>query len=239
MRIFLAFLKIRFLNLKDAVPWLLLSGVLFPFLILFFARQLAGDVSAQVQLLGGAITASVVLNAIFFFGQSFASQRARGEYEIFATLPIPKFTFIIGTLTANLLVSLANATMLLVVAVMVFGFDIRPSLWLFPSLILGTTSVVGIGLLIGVLSRNTGEAALVCSIAVYVLSYATPIFYPLESLPHLLQWVSIYLPTTHAALAVKQTLFGPDIPTFSLTILSIWTVLILTFVMVRLDWRLK
>jgi ABC-2 type transport system permease protein len=239
VKILLAFLKTRFLNLKDAVPWLLLSGVLFPFLILFFARQLAGNVAAQTQLLSGALTASVVLNAVFFFGQSFASQRARGEYELFATLPITKLVFVTGTLIANLLVSLANAAILLLVAVLAFGFDIQPSLWLFPSLVLGAISVVGIGLLIGVLSRSTGEAALVCSIAVYVLSYATPIFYSLESLPRPLQYISAYLPTTHAAIAVNQTLLGFGIPITSLVVLIVWTALLLSFVMFRLDWRLR
>jgi ABC-type polysaccharide/polyol phosphate export permease len=132
-----------------------------------------------------------------------------------------------------------NSAILLLVAVLAFGFDIQPSLWLFPSLVLGAISVVGIGLLIGVLSRNTGEAALVCSIAVYVLSYATPLFYSLESLPRPLQYISAYLPTTHAAIAVNQTLLGFGIPITSLVVLIVWTALLLSFVMFRLDWRLR
>lgn len=239
MKVLLALLKTRFLAMRDGLGWLLLSSVVFPFLLLFFVSRFAPDAAVQTRILSGAVTASVILNAIFLFGQSFAAQRARGEYELYATLPIGKSTFIFGTLLANLTTSLGGALVLIVLAVAVFGFDIQPTLWLLPSLVLGATSVVGIGLVVGVLSRGPGEAALVTNLMVYVLSYATPVFYPLERLPPLLQQVSLYLPTTHAAEAVTASLQGAEAPLEAMVVLLVWTALLFGVVVERLDWRLR
>ena len=182
---------------------------------------------------------SVVLSAVFLFGQSFASQRARGEYELYATLPIRKITFISGTLIANLIMSLINVILLILIAKLVFGFDIKPTLWIIPSITLGATSVVGIGLLVGILSKGPGQAALICNVLVYILSYATPVFYPLESLSPGLRTFAFYLPTTQASASINNTLAGGSMPFDATVILLVWTVVLLSIVTTQLDWRLR
>ena len=239
MRILLALLKTRFLGMRDGLLWILATSVLFPFLLLFFVGLLSPSEEVQSRVLSGAITSSVILNAVFLFGQSFAAQRARGEYELYATLPISRLTFIVGTLIANLCTSLGGAIVLVVVAVAVFNFNIQPTLWLIPSLLFGAASVVGIGLIVGVLSPGPGEAALITNLVVYILSYATPVFYPIEVLPDFLQVVSTWLPTTHAAAAINASLQGGDAPLVSLGILLCWTFIFLKVVTGNLDWRLR
>ncbi|MBF6594061.1 MAG: ABC transporter permease [Thermaceae bacterium] len=225
--------------MSDGLLWLLLSGILFPFILLFFVSSLVSDIGAQARILSGAITASVILNSIYLFGQSFASQRARGEYELYATLPISKLIFISGTLGTSLSLNLLSALLLFIIAILVFGFKIKITLWLIPILILGSLSVAGIGLLVGILSRGPGEAALITNILVYVLSYATPIFYPIHNLPLFLQYVVLTLPTTHASALLTNILNGTSISPISVLVLVVWAVALLSLTVYKLDWRLR
>jgi ABC-2 type transport system permease protein len=241
MRVFFALIKVRFLGLtmSDGLVWLVLSSILFPLILLFFVSNLAPALGGQARLLSGAITASVVLNSIFLFGQSFAAQRARGEYELYATLPIGKLTFILATLGASLLVSMVSGLLLLALAVLVFGFNVAVSPILIPVLVLGALSVAGIGLVVGILSRGPGEAAIGTSLLVYVLSYATPVFFPIQNLPPALQYVVWGLPTTHAALSIHASLAGQAPEPASMLVLLVWAGGLLGFVMYKLDWRLR
>lgn len=241
MRIFLALVKVRFLGMtmSDGLLWMILSGVLFPFILLFFVSNLVPNISSQARVLGGAIIASVVLNSIYLFGQAFAAQRARGEYEVYATLPINKIIFITATLGTSLSVNIISAFLLLLIANLVFGFKIEITLWLIPILILGSFSVAGIGLLVGILSRGSGEAAIITGILVYVLSYATPIFYPIYNLPPFLQYVVWALPTTHASGLITASLNGAPLSMLSIVILALWAAALLGFTAYKLDWRLR
>ncbi|MCX7601786.1 MAG: ABC transporter permease [Meiothermus sp.] len=241
MRLFLALMRVRFLGLtmSDGLVWLVLSSVLFPFILLFFVSHLAPNQVVQTRLLAGAITASAVLNSIFLFGQAFAAQRARGEYELYSTWPIGKLTFILGTLATNLLVNLLSAFLLLALAVQIFSFKVVLSLLLVPVLVLGALAVAGIGLVVGILSRGPGEAAIVSNFLVYVLSYATPVFFPLQNLPQAVQYGVWALPTTHAALSVQAVLTGKPPDLSSLLVLLLWAGGLLGFVVYRMDWRLR
>jgi len=225
--------------MSDGLLWLILSGVLFPFILLFFVSNLVPNINSQARILSGAITASVILNSIYLFGQSFAAQRSRGEYELYATLPISKLTFILGTLGTSLGVNLLSTFLLLVVAILVFGFKIKVALWLLPIIILGSLSVAGIGLMVGILGRGPGEAAIITNILVYVLSYATPIFYPIHNFPIFLQYVVWALPTTHASTAITAALNGNPIAPISILVLTLWSVGLLGLTVYKLDWRLR
>jgi ABC-2 type transport system permease protein len=239
MRTLGALVKTRLLALRDSFLWYFLSGVLFPFLLLFFANQLNPDPNARLQLIAGAITSSAVLSTVFLFGQSFAAQRFRGEYELYATLPISKWTFVFGLLGTNLLTSSVGIVTLLLLSVILYKIPITLSLWLVPILVLGAMSVAGIGLLIGVLSRDPGEAALVCNLAVYLLAYVSPVFYSADVLPPVIRELGWILPTSQVSSAVRASLSGFEFPFISMLMLFIWSISLLLFVILKLDWRLK
>jgi ABC-2 type transport system permease protein len=241
MRVFLSLVKVRLLGMtmSDGLFWLVLSGVLFPFILLFFVSNLVPNISGQARILSGAITASVILNSIYLFGQAFAAQRFRGEYELYATLPISKLTFISATLGTSLSVNLLSAFLLMLIAILVFGFKIKITLWLMLILILGSFSVAGIGLIIGILGRDPGEAAIITNIFVYVVSYATPVFYPIHNLPPLLQYVVWVLPTTHASALITASLNGSSISALSVIVLAMWGFILLSITVYKLDWRLR
>ncbi len=239
MRTLRALIKTRLLALRDSLIWYFFSGILFPFLLLFFASQLNTDPKAKLQLIAGSIVSSAVLSTVFLFGQSFAAQRYRGEYELYATLPISKLTFVLALLVANLLTSSVSVIALLGISAFIFQAPLNINLWLIPTLILAALSVVGIGLLIGVLSRGPGEAAIICNLAVYLLSYAAPVFYPMAMLPPVMREFSRLIPTTQAANAVQATLEGGSLPLEPFLILSFWCITLLAFVTLKLDWRLR
>ena len=121
------------------------------------------------------------------FGLSYARderllKRVRGT-------PLPMPVYLGSWLTGAVLLGMASVTLMIVVAVPVFGFDIYPDLLpaAVVTLALGAASFAALGHAVSTLVRNGDQAGPVAQLTLLPLTFISGIWYPLDGAP---DWIS-------------------------------------------------
>ena len=135
---------------------------------------------------------------------SVARERELGTFDQLLVSPMQPFEILLGKTIPAILISLVEATFIIIVAVFVIQIPFRGSLLsLYGSLFVFTTSIVGIGLFVSSLSKNQQQAILgsflFISPALLLSGYATPI----ENMPHWLQVIDYVNPLRYFLIIVK------------------------------------
>ena len=103
--------------------------------------------------------------------------------------PLPMPVYLGSWLTGAMLLGMASVTLMIVVAVPVFGFDIFPALLpaAVVTLALGAASLAALGLAVSTLVRNADQAGPVAQLTLLPLTFISGIWWPLDGAP---DWIS-------------------------------------------------
>ena len=103
--------------------------------------------------------------------------------------PLPMPVYLGSWLTGAVLLGIASVTLMIVVAVPVFGFDLFPHLLpaAVVTLALGAASLAALGLAVSTLVRNADQAGPVAQLTLLPLTFISGIWYPLDGAP---DWIS-------------------------------------------------
>lgn len=148
-------------------------------------------------------------------------EREMGTFEQLLVSPLRPMEIMIGKMIPAFFLALFDATLFVVVATFIFRIPFRGSLaWLYLSIIVFVTSVVGIGLLISTLCA-TQQQALLATMAVMmpalILSGYTS---PIENMPGWLQAVTLINPLRYMMIIVKG-IFLKGIPA-GVVLANVW-----------------
>ncbi|MBV9492484.1 MAG: ABC transporter permease [Verrucomicrobia bacterium] len=148
-------------------------------------------------------------------------EREMGTFEQLLVSPLRPVEIMIGKAIPAFFLALFDGTLFVLVAIFVFQIPFKGSLpWLYLSVIVFVTSVVGIGLLISTICE-TQQQALLATMAVLmpalILSGYTS---PIENMPGWLQAVTLVNPLRYMMIIVKG-IFLKGIPT-DVVIANVW-----------------
>jgi ABC-2 type transport system permease protein len=103
--------------------------------------------------------------------------------------PLPMPVYLGSWLTGAVLLGIASVTLMIVVAVPVFGFDLFPDLLpaAVVTLALGAASLAALGLAVSTLVRNADQAGPVAQLTLLPLTFISGIWWPLDGAP---DWIS-------------------------------------------------
>lgn len=110
-----------------------------------------------------------------------------------------KFIFLIGKIIGQLLIALIEATIVFLVAILVFGLDLLPNLVLiYLATIIIAIAFISLGLLVSSFTKTQSTAILLSLLAVVPMLFLSGIILPLELMTPFMQIISSFLPLTAA-----------------------------------------
>src|SRR3954467_11690553 len=198
------------------VVWLV-YGVVNTLAITFIAKQLTAEGIVRGEqannlllflLIGTLVWAylSAVLDDISLV---VTWERWEGTIEHTLMAPVPRVAHLVGTAVFGVLHALARTTLIMVIALPFFAVDLSQANWGTAAVVMavGSASVIGLGILTGVLPLLYPERGEQMSFMVQsVVLLISGVYYSVETLPGWLQAVSHLSPATYLLRAVRHAL---------------------------------
>lgn len=134
-------------------------------------------------------------------------ERERGTIEQLIVTPIRSWELIVGKLVPYVFLAFFNTLEVLALGSLLFRVPIRGDLVLLMLLCgLFLLSGLGIGLVISTISNTQQEAMLMVFMNYLPSIFLSGFFFPLESMPRILQWVSYILPMRYFLVIIRSVL---------------------------------
>lgn len=167
---------------------------------------------------------------------SVARERELGTFDQLLVSPLNPFQILLGKMIPAIIISISEASIIVAVAIFFFQIPFYGSFaLLYLSLLIFSSSIVGVGLFISSLCSTQQQAILgsflFLSPAILLSGYATPI----ENMPKWLQMIDVINPLRYFLVIVKG-LFLKDMPAL-IVWQNIWPmILIALFTFSAADW---
>ena len=128
---------------------------------------------------------------------SIVREKERGTIEQLIVTPLRPWELVVGKITPYIIIAFLDMIEILVAGMLLFHVPINGSvtlLLLLSALFLVTT--LGIGLLISTMANTQQEAMLISMFTLMPSIFLSGFFFPLASMPLILQWISYMVPLT-------------------------------------------
>lgn len=190
-------------------------------------------------LLPGMIAYVIMQGGIYGLAYWMVDLRSRGVIKRFVVTPVKPYQMAISVIASRLVIMLLQVVILTTIAIGFFHVEIN---WNILSIIsftmLGGTVFLILGLLISSLSSSYETAAPLTAGIGLPLTALGNIFFPIEKLPEVVQWVARILPITYLADGLRNaylSAFSWQALSLDFLVLGIWVVLLLGLVI----WRFR
>jgi ABC-2 type transport system permease protein len=193
----------QFLPLLVAIQIALGVGVIYGF------SFLVPKVTPNIALFfaTGAPTLSLILVGLTVVPQETSVSRSDGRQTYVAALPVPRLAPMLAEVSFWLLVQLPGSVITLVLAALHFDVHLRLDPLIIPAIALVSLTSAAVGYAIAVSLPPTVAAQIANFLGIALLLFS-PINYPLERLPQVLQHIHEVLPVTYMADIVRGGLSG-------------------------------
>lgn len=157
-------------------------------------------------LTSGAASQTVVTTALVVLPQKLTQDKTEGKLAYLLTLPISRETYILVQIAFVALTTLPCTAFAVALGAWHYDISLDVSAAVLVVVPLAIFSLAGVGVAISMLSPfHQLTNALTQLTMFYVLLFA-PVLFPKEQLPELLQHVSVYMPPTYVADAMRSAL---------------------------------
>lgn len=226
---------LAFFRERDAVVFTFMLPI--AFLVLFssvFSGEIAGVSSAR-YFTAGFLAAGIMGSSLQTLGIAIAIERDDGSLKRLRGTPMPPAAYLIGKVAMVLVVSAAQAAILLAVAALFFDVpmpDVQGWATLAWVYVLGIAACSVLGVAVSALPRSGRSASAVITFPVLILQFISGVFFVFSDLPTRLQelaalfplkWMtqglrSVFLPESFAAVEPAGSW---ELPMVAL-VLAIW-----------------
>lgn len=233
-------IKAEMLSLRINWQWSLFIVLVAPLSMLYFLYLLIGrsEPEYMTYVVSGNVIMSLVTGTMLTLGQELGFLKDVRGFDYYASLPLYKFQLIMAYLIRATIITLPSILILILVGKVAFDVQIVIHFSLFIIVVLSGMSLAGLGACIGIYSRNSSQASTITQVLQPLIVYCAPVFVPLESMPRFMRVISMFIPTTYVASALRNS-FSGIFDWKNITILVIFCVLSIYLVEFRIDWRQK
>ena len=197
--------------------------------------------SYSQYVLPGIIAMTIMQGGIYGLAYWMIDLKARGVIKRFMVTPLKQSELIISVLASRILIAVGQAIFLTLVGVIFFHVSVSWNvLYVLILSILGAGIFLLVGLLISMYADTYEAAAPITTAIGLPLTFLGNIFFPVESLPTVLRYVSEVLPITYLAEGIRSIFLSQDISRvvwIDTGVLLAWFVVILALALWK--FRLK
>ena len=158
-------------------------------------------------LVPGIVAMMIMSNNMNGVAGQIASWRERGILRRMQGTTLKASTFIAAQITARLLLNGTQALIVLGVARLIFGVEVRGSWFtLISFVILGTLAFMAIGFIIAGIAKTPESAAPIAGFLSFPMLFLGGVFFPIKNMPEFLQPIVHILPIAHLSHALRETM---------------------------------
>ncbi len=173
----------------------------------------------------GFIGMGVMMSGLTAVGVALAREREIGTLDGLLMAPISRVSIILGKTVAQTFRNLMQGSLIIILAIFVFGVHVRGDPFLIASiLVLGTLAFLGIGIVATSIAKEQESAQFILGFLQFPMMFLSGVLFPVEQMPVPLQYVSKALPLTYAVNALRKVMVlgvGLDGVIFELALLVI------------------
>jgi ABC-2 type transport system permease protein len=210
-QLFLMNLKLIYRNRTGIFFTLIMPSIIYVALSVLPVGNIVGSgFNYSNYVLPGIIAMVIMQSGIYSLAYWMIDLKSRGVIKRFLVTPISQKQMIISLLCARALVILLQLVLLTLIGVFVFGADFAGNY--FTVLIfafLGAFTFLLVGLLISMFADSYEAAAPITAAIGLPLTFLGNIFFPVETMPKVLQAVANILPITYLADGLRQAYLAP------------------------------
>jgi len=172
-----------------------------------------GDFSYFDFIAPGLMAMTVMMSVMTGLPAAISHEREVGTLDGMMVAPINRLAIILGKTLAQTARGMLQGTLILALAVALFGVTIHGSILLiFALLLLGVFSFVGLGVVITSFAKDQETAMMVMMALMFPMMLLSGVFFPIEQMPWFMQDISKFLPLTYAATALRKVMvFGAGV----------------------------
>jgi len=165
----------------------------------------------------GIMAMNVMMSVMTGLPAAISHEREIGTLDGMMVAPINRLSIILGKTLAQTMRGLLQGTLILIMAVTLFGVTIQGSLPLiFGLLLLDVFSFVGIGIVITSFAKDQETATMMMMTIMFPMMFLSGVFFPVQQMPWYMQDVSKLIPLSYATTALRKVLvLGAGIPDIS------------------------
>ena len=205
-------LKVRYRRSAIGFVWTMLQP-----LLMMLVFQLVFSTMFRFEILNYAVYALAGILFWNFFSQSIlASMNSlRGNANLLKKVPVPHAVFPVATVLSGL-VNMAFAMVPLFGLLIVTRHPMTPALLFLPvAILLAALFTLGAGLLLSPLAVFFHDVTELVGVALTLLMYLTPIFYPMSILPENMRWLVRFNPIRSILEVFRDPIYHGKIPPLS------------------------
>lgn len=164
------------------------------------------DLASVYMFVPGTMALILMLISAMMTSISIAREKEMGTMEVLLVSPLKPLQIILGKVTPYVVLSFINAVTIIVLGNTVFGVPVKGSLvLLMGESLLFILLALSLGILISTVSKTQQVAMFISMFALMLPTILLSGFiFPIESMPEILQWVSVIMPPRWFIVIIKN-----------------------------------
>ncbi len=155
----------------------------------------------------GIISMVVMMSLMTGLPHAISYEKDMGTLDGMLVSPTHRLSSILGTVLAQTVRGVVQATIIFILAVALFGVVVYGNLLLVAGLILlSVFSFVGLGILITSFSDKEETATMVMMTLMFPMMFLSGVFFPIQQMPWFMQDIAQALPLTYATTALRKVM---------------------------------
>ncbi len=239
-QLFLTNLRLIYRNVSGLFWTLIMPTFIYVALsVLPIGKTMGGTVSYSDYVLPGIIAMVIMQGGIYGLAYWMIDLKSRGVIKRLLVTPINRVELVLSLLCARVLVVIVQTIVLTMVGVIFFRAEFAGSiLGTLLFVLLGGFIFLLVGLFIATFADSYESAAPITTAVGLPLTFLGNLFYPVESLPTMLQSVANILPITYLADGIRKLYLYPfdwHLVLKDYIVLLVWLIIALALVL----WRFR
>ncbi len=187
--------------------------------------------SSQINIVPGLLGTILTMTMLFFTALSVTREVERGTMESLLAMPIRPIEIMLGKIAPYVVVGFAQATLIVLAGVLVFGVPVLGNISLLAGLsMLFITTNLSIGYTFSTVAQNQLQAVQMTIMYFLPNMLLSGFMFPFAGMPAWAQWVGEMLPLTHYVRIVRGIMLkGADL--FDLQHETLWLAGLMLFAM--------
>ncbi len=172
----------------------------------------------------GIISMVVMMSLMTGLPHAISYEKDMGTLDGMLVSPAHRLSIILGKVLAQTVRGVVQATIIFVLAVVLFGVVVYGNLLLVAGLILlSVFSFVGLGILITSFTDKEETATMVMMTLMFPMMFLSGVFFPIQQMPWFMQDIAQLLPLTYATTALRKVMvLGAGVD-------AVWTEVLILF----------
>ena len=161
-------------------------------------NRIYGNIKYIDFLVPAILGMTIMMSCMMGMGATIAGERETGELARLFMTPTSVATVISGKIAAKLLIELVRALILIFMAILLFHVSIKGGvLQTFIVLVFGALCFVGFGIMLSARTQTQEDYAQVVMPFSMPMMFVSGVFYPIETMPWILQKLAYLFPLTY------------------------------------------